>query len=138
MTHSHDMPLRQDSSRDPQAETLRRDSIARILQMMTGGRAATYLASVVMVALVLSCVGDLAQAAMPNAEPMPCSTLLCDGQTGCGTKPSSTAVVPIAALVAVVVVSPPVSLPITPVATTSSVFPSRQFAPLAPRSPPIV
>jgi len=106
---------------------------------MAGWSAMKYLASLVIGALVLSCVGDLAHAAMPGAEPMPCSTLLCDGPTGCGTKATSTAVLPIATLVGLVAVAPPpVPLPIAPAASRSSVFPSQQFAPLAPRSPPIV
>jgi len=105
---------------------------------MTAWSRAKHLALLVIAVLLLACVGDLAHAAMPDQEPMRCSTLLCDGQTGCSTEPTSTAVLPTASLIGVVVVAPPVSLPMALAISSSPVFPSRQFAPLAPRSPPIV
>jgi hypothetical protein len=105
---------------------------------MTGWGTMKLLVLLLLVAVVSACVADVVSASMPGMEPMHCSMLLCDGQTGCGPKPTSTAVLPIAVLATTVIPALPSPVTIVPAANRSLESPTRQVAPLAARSPPLV
>jgi hypothetical protein len=94
------------------------------------------LAIAVLLTLTVLCLGDLAQAFMPDDEHANCMSRLCDEQTGCRAVAPRPLALPIAILASVDAS--------TGLAAPASVLqlakppepPTRQVIPLAPRSPP--
>jgi hypothetical protein len=88
-------------------------------------------------ALALLCLGDVVQAALPNDESTECASRVCDLQNGCETTPAKPVMLPVAALVAPVVVTVPATPTLVSRAAERPAVRDRQVPPLAPRSPPL-
>lgn len=94
------------------------------------------LAIALLLALTVLCLGDLAQAFMPDDEHANCVSRLCDERTGCrAAAPGPVALpiaIPLSVDASVGLAAPALALrlvkPLGP--------PARQVVPLAPRSPP--
>lgn len=104
---------------------------------MTGwSTTAKALAIAVLLTLTVLCLGDLAQAFMPDDEHANCVSRLCDEQTGCRAVAPNPAALPIATLVSVHA-SVDLAAPAFVLQLVKSLGPpARQVVPLAPRSPP--
>jgi hypothetical protein len=97
----------------------------------------TTVVALLIVALALLCLGDIVQAAMPNHETTECASRVCDLQNGCGTTPARPVMLPVAAIVAPVVVTVPAAPTLVSRAAERPAVRDRQVLPLAPRSPPV-
>lgn len=95
------------------------------------------LAAVLLGALALLCLGDLAQAAMPSADGSGCAGWICDELTGCGTAPARPPALPVATLATPVVVAAPTIAVVLSTRVEPPGLPGPQVVPLAPRSPPL-
>ena len=104
---------------------------------MTGSSTtANPLAVALVLAVTVLCLGDLAQAFMPNAEDASCVTRLCDGQTGCAAAAPSPVALPTATLGSVdTTIGLAAPLFVLQLVERPGV-PGPQVVPLAPRSPP--
>jgi hypothetical protein len=99
------------------------------------------MVSVMIAALMLFCLGDLVHAVAPDTgEKAGCESRFCDGHGECGTAGAvmQPTTVPMAMLIALVVVTPPQEAVPSHRMAESSLSDLRSVAPFAPRSPPSV
>jgi hypothetical protein len=94
------------------------------------------LVTLVLAALAMFCLSDLAQATAPTTESGECASRLCDDVGGCGTTPSKPVAPVVTAVVAPVVVASPALSSVLAFAPEPLARSDRQVVPLAPRSPP--
>ena len=97
----------------------------------------TTVVALLIAALALFCLGDMVHAALPSDESTECAGRVCDEQSGCGTTPAKPVMLPVAALVAPVVVTVPAAPTLLSRAAERPAVRDRQVLPLAPRSPPV-
>jgi len=105
---------------------------------MTRRSAMTSVAAVLIAALALLCLGDVAKAALPSVEDMGCPTRICDEQSGCGTAAIKSVALPVVALATPIVVTAPAAATLLSRAAGPVTVYDRQVLSLTPRSPPLL